>query len=228
MTDETPPEVDANSFPLQQSRRTLVQLLGSAIAMGAISGSAAGSGDTHIPECTVAAREEKRSDNFDVSGLSLTDDKFHLERLQFTPTIGDETTEMFVIEGFEATVKNDTVVGMDVDSIKIHEELAETILEVVAHLADGDIPDGFDTAPTAVHEYLDQIDVRHFERLQAVVEDGGSDTLEQRLQKSVGMDAGTEGYAGGFVLILVLFILLVIIGAGFGIGTGRSSEAGRR
>ena len=39
-----------------------------------------------------------------------------------------------------------------------------------------------------------------------------------RALELTGIDSGSGGYAGGFVLILVLFILLVIIGAGFGLG----------
>jgi uncharacterized protein (TIGR01732 family) len=225
MSDETSPEVETNSFPLQQSRRTLVRLLGSAIAMGAISGSVAGGDDNTNSKCTVAGHEDEQSDFFDLNGLSLTDDEFHLKWLQFTPTIDGETKEMFAIEGFEATVKNNVVTKMDVDSIEIHEDLEEIIMELVGYLADGNIPDGFNTAPNTIHEYLDQIDTRHFERLQAVMENkGGTDTLEHRLQNSVPMDADTDGYAGGFVLILVLFILLVIIGAGFGIGGDSSGS----
>ncbi|WP_083252748.1 YjcZ family sporulation protein [Haladaptatus sp. W1] len=225
MSDETSSEVDTNSFPLQQSRRTLVRLLGSAIAMGAISGSAVGGGDNNDRKCTVANREDKRNDSFDLNGLSLSDDEFHLEWMQFTPTIDGETKEMFAIEGFAATIKNDEVTRMDVDSIEVHEDLEKIIMESVSYLADGDIPDEFNTAPTAIHEYLDHIDTRHFEHLQTVMEkEGGTDMLEHRLQNNVPMDADTEGYTGGFVLILVLFILLVIIGAGFGLGGGSSGS----
>ncbi|WP_227378194.1 hypothetical protein [Haladaptatus halobius] len=177
--------------------------------MGAISGSVAG-GDNNDSKCTVAGHEDEQSDSFGLNGLSLTDYEFHLEQFQFTPTIDGETKEMITIEGFEATVKNDVVTKMDVDSIKIHDDHEEIIMELVNYLTDIDIPDGFNTAPNAVYEYLDQINTQQFERLQAAMENKDStDTREHCLQNSVPMDAETEGYGAGFILILILFILLV-------------------
>ena len=226
MTDETSPKTDVDGSTTQRTRRALVQLLGSAVAMGAFSGSVTGSG-THDTDCTDTGHEEKRNDRFEVTGLSLSDDEFRLDRLRFAPTLDGEMEELFAIEGFVATVTNGKVIRMDVDSIEIHHDFLEAIVAVIDSFAEGDVPDGLDTAPAAVHAYLDRIDTREFERLRAILENEGADTLERRLQNGVQADTDSEGYAGGFVLILVLFILLVIIGAGFGSETDRASEMDR-
>ncbi|WP_435156872.1 YjcZ family sporulation protein [Haladaptatus sp. DFWS20] len=221
MTNEKSPAVDSNSFPLQQSRRTLVQVLGSVLATGAISGSVAGGSDTNTGYA--GAEDEEQYNAVELKGLSITDDEFHLEWLQFAPTIDGETKELFTLAGFAATIENDTVTEMGVDSVEIHDDLEQTIIEFIGSLANGNMPDGSDTAPNAVSAYLDGMDTRHFEHLQMVLENGDvAETLERNLQ-SGGV---AEGYGAGFILILVLFILLVIIGAGFGIGTGRASEGG--
>ncbi|KZN23339.1 hypothetical protein A4G99_15050 [Haladaptatus sp. R4] len=226
MTDETSPKTDADGSPPKRTRRTLVQLLGTAVAMGAFSGSVTGSG-THDTDCTDTGHEEKRSDRFEVTGLSLSDDEFRLDRLRFAPVLDGEMEELFAIDGFVATVTNGTVARTDVDSIEIHQDFLDAIVEILDSFAEGDVPDGFDTAPAAVH-YFDRIDTREFERLRAILEnEGGADALERRLRNGVQTDMDAEGYAGGYVLILVLFILLVIIGAGFGSGTGRAAEMDR-
>lgn len=189
--------------------------------MGAVSGSVTGSGESRDTECTDDGHGDGRKLAFDWSGLALTDDEFRLESMQYTPTVDGEKKRLFVVEGFEATVGNDIVTDMDVDSIDIHEDLGRVIVEFVDCLANGDVPHGFDTAPNEVYEYLDRSDTRYFEDLRTVMEtDGVTDTFKRAVQN----DGGSGGYAGGFVLILVLFILLVIIGAGFGLGTGHPSE----
>lgn len=226
MTDETSPKTDADGSPPERTRRTLVQLLGSAVAMGAFSGSVTGSTDD--TDCTDTGHEEKRSDRFEVTGLSLSDDEFRLDRLRFAPILDGEMEELFAIDGFVATVRNGTVVRMDVDSIEIHHDFLDAIVEVLDSFAEGDVPDGFDTAPATVHAYFDWIDTREFERLRATLEnEGGADALERRLRSGVRTETDSEGYAGGFVLILVLFILLVIIGAGFGSGMDRATRMNR-
>ncbi|MCO8243607.1 YjcZ family sporulation protein [Haladaptatus sp. AB643] len=227
MTDETSPKTDADGSPTQRTRRALVQLLGSAVAMGAFSGSVTGSG-THDTYCTDTGHEGKRNDRFEVTGLSLSDDEFRLDRLRFAPTLDGEMEELFAIEGFVATVTNGKVIRMDVGSVEIHHDFLDAIAGVLDSLAEGDVPDEFDTPPAAVHAYLDRIDTREFERLRATLEnEGGADALERRLRSGVRTETDSDGYAGGFVLILVLFILLVIIGAGFGSGIDHASGMNR-
>ncbi|WP_303657563.1 YjcZ family sporulation protein [Haladaptatus caseinilyticus] len=221
MSDENTSTTDENGIPFQATRRTLVQLLGSAIATGAIAGSVAGDGDVSEMKRTNAGYEDGRNGAFDWTGLSFTDDEFHLEWLQFTPTVDGETEEMLICEGFAATVESDAVTDMGVDYIDIHEDLEELILELVGHLAAGNASSEFDTAPNVMAEYLDHIDTRHFEHVRTAMEnDGVAGTLEHRINNGASGDYS----GGGFVLILVLFILLVIIGAGFGVGTGRPSD----
>jgi len=223
MTDETAREVEANGAPFQHSRRTLVRLLGSAIALGAISESASASrGGAHDTRRSCGGQRGTSGDSFEVTGLSLTDNTFHLDRLRFAPTVDGHQTELFTVTGFEAAVDTSAVTEMDVDSIHLHRDVERFVLQVVGALARGHSPDGSNTQTDGsnrsidvVRAYLDQVDTRRFERLQATMKrDGVADTIEHRLRHT----PGAEGDAGAYVLILVLFILLVIIGAGFGLG----------
>ena len=223
MTDESTPDSTTNGFPIPQSRRSLISLLSSAIAMGAISGSVSADGSTENIGCTVADPEEQhnRPDGFEVRDLAFTDDEFRLGRLQFAPSIDGKSTRLFAMEGFEATVENDVVTSTDVDSVVVHEDFDETIVGFLDMFVDHGVSDRSAATSNVVSEYLDRIDARHFERLRAIVErEGSADALESQLQQNPPSDGG---YAGGYVLILVLFILLVIIGAGFGVGSQRSA-----
>jgi hypothetical protein len=218
MTDDPSRSTDANRSddqPLWQSRRLLLRLLGSATAVGAVSGLAVAGDDDHDETDDDDAEIDKPelANLLHLDGLELREHEVRVDSLRATPTIDGESTEAFAIDGFRATIEDDTVTGTDVDSVEIHEDVESKVVWLLDHLADGTMPDDLDHVPDWLHEHLLEIDTKYFEYLETDVakRDGPADALEYYLEHGGKMTGNLLLLAAlllfGLVVIAILFLL---------------------
>lgn len=230
MTDNTTESTDGvplADLPLENTRRTLLRVLGGAAAVGGASGLAVGGGEEEDEEDEGATNtgtsdqadaetdpeddEEHDGDStvtsgdvFDLSGFALKKDELHLDLLRITPTVDGKRTELFTLRGFEATVEDDVVSETEVDDVEIAAALENEVVSMLDTLANGETPGDLENAPAPISEHLEQIDTKHFERLRSAIDGkGADDALEHRLQNG--------GLMGGLLILEALLLLIVIV-----------------
>ncbi|MFD1585531.1 hypothetical protein ACFR9U_00945 [Halorientalis brevis] len=178
MTSDQDPTADANGLsnvPLEESRRTLLRLLGSATTVGVLSGTAAASssggdgkddddhdkphhdGDGH------GHKKPCKADIFDWRGMSLHHDKMCVRKLYASPVCRDK--KVFGCKHLKVGVKGDTVTKTHVEQVKMRESLEQRLLMLVKHLADGDMAGNFDDLDH-VDSHLPKCSKKHFKRLK--------------------------------------------------------------
>jgi len=235
MTDNTTESTDGvplADLPLENTRRTLLRVLGGAAAVGGASGLAVGGGeeDEEDEEATNTGTSDRADaetdpeddeeddcdstvasgDVFDLSGFALKEDELHLDLLRITPTIDGEPTELLAVEELDVTVEDNAITDTDVDSFKLHKKGEKKLMWLVDHLADGDIPDELDHLADWVKTDLKKIDTRIFKYLKKDIKrhKSPSHALEYYLKHGDSIGANSLlAFIIGILIILLGFVL---------------------
>ena len=202
--DSTADANDLSNIPLEESRRTLLRLLGSATTVGVLSGTAAASsgggdgGHDHDHEHEKKHHHDGKAchaDMFDWRGMSFHHDKMCVKKLFATPVCHDK--KVFACKHLKMRVKDDTVTKTHVKHVKMRESLEKRLLWLVKHLADGEMPGNFD-GMDHVDSHLPKCSKKHFKHLKKDFKQyGPARALKYRLrayrkQKHCGCKHGHE------------------------------------
>lgn len=218
MTDE-PSTPNEHSLPIERSRRTLLRLLGSATAVGAMSGvAAAGGDDTDDHEDCGCPTDPgtKLQDAFHIHGIELTNGELHVDSMRARPELSGTRYEVLACDGLAAHVEDDELTHLEVDDVSMHHLLERKVEEMLDHLANGHVPDGMDDMPEAVEEFLLDVNENHYRHIKKSCADGHgvAHALESRIDGADGALPGLLLFEALLIIILVLVVVFLFLGGG--------------
>jgi len=196
MTDDSTNPTDGvplDDLPLENTRRTLLRALGGATVVGAMSGVAAGGDDDddHHDD-----HGEPVSfwllDLLELHGLSIRDDRLHLDELCLEGPVDDEPheVELFSVTDLEATVEDAHLTDLGHGSLELHETV-ESDVEAMIRGNDERVDDVRDLLVSILNANEDEI----HDAVEPALEDGQAALLD--LGPSLG-----DQFESGFEAIL--------------------------